>query len=144
MMKKILLSLVVVGFAACSGSDDESNVELYLTSDGVQKPYFVEASDGPNADGDEAVLVYADRNDEQQLTFDVVSGVSGDNVVDHVEFVPDIATGTVFYPTDVFFSEVTANTETRLKGNFSGNVTDGETEQYIECTFNIKKNTSGN
>jgi len=39
----------------------------------------------------------------------------------------------------VFYSNVSVNSDKKIKGKFSGNVTDGETEQYIECTFDIKK-----
>lgn len=137
-MKKIFTFLAIAALAGCSSSDDESHVELYFTADGVQRPFFAEATDDLDEEGQAAVLVYADR-DNEQVTFDVAEGVTGDNVVDHLEFIPDVTEGTIFHVSDVFFSEVTVNSDTRLKGNFSGNVTDGETEQYIECTFNIKK-----
>ncbi len=140
-MKKLFLFLAVAVFAGCSSSDDAAKVELYLTSDGVQRPFFAETSQDLNADGVEAVLVYADRTGEQ-LNFDVPLGETGDNVVAHVVFVPDTSEGTVYQSNDVFYSNVSVNSDTRIKGVFSGNLSDGTTEKYIECTFDIKKNTS--
>jgi hypothetical protein len=138
-MKKIFLFLAAAVLAGCSGSDDSPKVELYLTADGVQRPFFADATTDVNADGASAVLVYADRNDTEQITFDVLVNATGDNVVKHVAFIPDSANGTVFEPTDVFYSTVSLNNATRIKGSFSGNVTDGQHEQYIACTFDIKK-----
>ncbi|RZJ69642.1 hypothetical protein [Flavobacterium sp.] len=140
-MKKIVLFLAVAVFAGCSSSDDAAKVELYLTSDGAQRPFFAETTQDVNADGENAILVYADRTGEQ-LNFDVVVGATGDNVVEHVEFIPNVSEGTVYQINDVFYSNVSVNSDTRLKGVFSGNLSDGTVEKYIECTFDVKKNAS--
>ncbi|RZJ67424.1 MAG: hypothetical protein EOO50_05400 [Flavobacterium sp.] len=136
-MRNIYALLFVALFAfGCSGSDEKATTKFYLTADGVQRPFFAEATDDVNADGENAVLVYADKTDEQ-LTFDVRQDTTGDNVVEHVEFIPSVADGTLFYLSGASFSEITVNTENRLKGTFAGNMTDGDVEKYVEFTFDI-------
>lgn len=130
--------IVAVGAVSCSSSNDTATTHFYLTADGVQRPFFAEAMDDVNANGENAVLVYADKTNEQ-LTFDVLEGATGDNVIEHVEFIPDLADGTLYYLAGASFSEITVNTSKRLKGTFSADMTDGTTEKYVEFNFDIRR-----
>ena len=141
-MKNIYALLFVALFAfGCSGSDEKATTKFYLTADGVQRPFFAEATDDVNADGENAVLVYADKTNEQ-LTFDVLRNATGDNIIEHVEFVPDVTEGTLYYLEGASFSEITVNTDKRLKGTFSADMTDGTTEKYVEFNFDIRRDAN--
>lgn len=154
-MKKLFLftclSALALSFNSCSDDDSSSNNNggetggtVSFKVDGVQKNYNTVTvnlqSDTQDGETWEWYEVTASQNgsSSELITFEVDKGLTGADALYSLNY---ISNNTTYYSSWAGFSaNVTSNSNSKLKGTFSGNVGDSETSDekaITDGTFNI-------
>ncbi|MEL1246412.1 hypothetical protein AAEO56_19215 [Flavobacterium sp. DGU11] len=136
----ICLSVSVLFFTACSNNDDSpSGNRVSFKINGVQKTFRGVAAIGESDNGGATILYHikaaTDANSAEIISFYVPAGTTGANMAYSFDYVTD---NTLFTNNGVS-SNVTVNSNKKMKGSFSGSVVNdaGQVKTITDGTFDI-------